>query len=158
RRIIRSALEERREPLAQAGLRNFAVLERPLARMHTANPGAIPVASILDRAGRDELARDLLVRALSESPEAQSEDALIRRVNEQEAAGRVPAAAVRRALDDLAATGHAVKSAVGWSRTARPYTESEVDARSLAALVGVQVQGALAAAGFTGLADLTARS
>src|SRR5262245_55246176 len=39
RRILRSALVDRREPLAQAALRNFVLLQRPLARMHAASPG-----------------------------------------------------------------------------------------------------------------------
>ena len=45
RRIIRSALADRREALAQAALRNLVVLQRPLARMHAANPEVIPLVA-----------------------------------------------------------------------------------------------------------------
>src|SRR5262245_15966324 len=69
RRILRAALEEGREPLAQAALRNLVLLQRPLARMHSVDPAVIPQVSILDRPYRDEQARDLVVRALSETPE-----------------------------------------------------------------------------------------
>jgi superfamily II DNA or RNA helicase len=157
RRILRSALEERREPLAQTALRNLVVLQRPLARMHESNPAAIPLVSVLDRPARDDVARDLLVRALAESPEPQPEDKLVARVNEARAAGHVPAAVVRRQLVDLEATGHAERADRGWARTNRPYTESETDERTLGLLVGPSVHAALAGAGFRGLTDLVAR-
>jgi hypothetical protein len=159
RRILRSALIDRREPLAQAALRNFVVLQRPLARMHASNPGVIPVVTLLDRPARDDLARDLVVRALAESPEPQTEEALIERVIEQRVAGRVPAAVVRRGLGDLEASGHATRSKDGWTRTPRPYTESEYDARTLDGLVGPETHSALAApAGPTSSATAPRRS
>jgi hypothetical protein len=112
---------------------------------------------MLDRPAREEQARDLVVRALAESPDPQAEEALVRRVNEQGAAGPVPAAVVRRQLVDLEATGHAARGPNGWTRTARPYTESETDAHTLEALVGPETHATLAAAGFAGLADLAGR-
>jgi hypothetical protein len=157
RRIVRSALVERREPLAQAALRNFTLLQRPLARMHTTAPAVIPLVSTLQRPARDAFARDLIVRALAESPEPQGEDGLVTRVNDLRAAGRVPATVVRRELANLAATGHAAYGERGWVRTARPYTESEVDRAALEALVGPETRETLAKAGFGGLADLEAR-
>jgi hypothetical protein len=157
RRILRSALVDRREALAQAALRNFVLLQRPLARMHAANAAVIPPASMLDRPAREEQARDLVVRVLAESPEPQTEDGIVGRVNEQHAAGRVATAVIRRQLADLEATGHAVRGPKGWTRSARPYTESETDARTLEALVGPEAHAALAAAGFGGVSDVAGR-
>lgn len=157
RRIVRSALAEHREPLAEAALRNVALLHRPLARMHAASPGVVPLVSLLDRPAREEQARDLVVRALAERPDPQSEEQLLARVNDQRAAGRVAAAVVHRNLLDLEESGHAARSERGWVRTTRPYTESDVDGRSLAGLVGPEAHARLAGAGFRGLADVAGR-
>jgi superfamily II DNA or RNA helicase len=157
RRVLRAALEEGREPLAQAALRNLVLLQRPLALMATVDPEVIPQVSVLDRPARDEQARDLVVRALAESPDPQPEASLVDRVNEQRAAGRVPAAAIHRQLADLEATGHVERAGRGWKRTTRAYTESDVDGRSLRALVGEQTHEQLSRAGFRGLADLVGR-
>src|SRR3954468_15438543 len=83
RRIVRSALADRRDPLAEAALRNLILLQRPLVRMHDASPAVIPFVSVLDRPAREELARDLIVRALADTADPQAEDALLARVTEQ---------------------------------------------------------------------------
>jgi hypothetical protein len=157
RRIVRSALTERREALAEAALRNLVLLQRPLVRMHDSSPAVIPFFTVLDRPAREELSRDLLVRALAESPEPQAEEALLARVNEQRAAGRVSAAAVHRQLGELEAGGYAQRRDRGWTRQTRAYTESDVDGRALDALVGPEIHEALHRGGFEGLADLVAR-
>jgi hypothetical protein len=116
------------------------------------------MVSVLDRDAREELARDLLVRALAESPDPQPEESLVERVNEQRAAGRVASAAVRRQLRDLEATGHCeLVAGKGWTRTSRPYTESEADATALEGLIGPETHSSLAAAGFGGLSDVAGR-
>src|SRR5262249_4478519 len=117
-----------------------------------------PVVTILDGPAREELARDLVVRALAERPDPQAESTLVDRVNEQRVAGRVSAATVRRQLEDLEATGHVDPVDKGWVRTTRAYTESEVDRSLLEALVGSEVHAALASAGFRGVGDLVARA
>jgi superfamily II DNA or RNA helicase len=157
RRIVRSALHDHREALAQASLRNLVVLQRPLAQMNTAAPAIIPLISILERPDRELHARDLIVRVLGESPDPQSEAAILDRVNEERAAGRVSAATVKRTLGELEESGHARRVDRGWLRTTHSYTESDVDARALDALVGPDVHVALVRAGFRGLADLVAR-
>jgi len=75
-RIAQSALADRREPLAQAALRNLIALHRPLTQMHRTAPGAVPLALILDRSARDQFARDLIVRVLSESHESLLDSAI----------------------------------------------------------------------------------
>src|SRR4051794_30550162 len=67
RTIARQALTSRREPLAQAALRNLVALHRPLAHMHRAAPRAVPLSLALERQDRDDMLRDLVVRALSDS-------------------------------------------------------------------------------------------
>jgi hypothetical protein len=67
RRIVRSALAGRREPLAQAALHNLVVLHRPLMHMHAAASRTIPLSMVLEREDFDEIVRDLVVRALGET-------------------------------------------------------------------------------------------
>src|SRR5262245_2287786 len=73
RTIVRQALSKRREPLAQAALRNLVVLHRPLAQMHRSAPTAIPLSMALERQDRDGIVRDLVIRVLSETPEPLAE-------------------------------------------------------------------------------------
>src|SRR5215831_9330661 len=87
RRIARSALADRREPLAQAALRNLVVLHRPLMHMHGAAASSVPLAMVLEREDRDEIVRDLIVRTLSESPEAMDSTRILERVNELDVMG-----------------------------------------------------------------------
>src|SRR5262252_7027336 len=87
RTIVRQALTSRREPLVQAALRNLVVLHRPLTHMHRSAPKAVPLSMALERQDRDSIVRDLVVRALSESPEPLSESSVVERVNELDALG-----------------------------------------------------------------------
>jgi superfamily II DNA or RNA helicase/predicted ArsR family transcriptional regulator len=156
-RIVQSALADRREPLAQAALRNLIALHRPLTQMHRTAPGAVPLALILDRAARDQFARDLIVRVLSESRESLREDAIAARVNELELLGTIVPGTVRRHLQYLEASGHAVRSDRGHARTGRTYAEIDLDSASLRAFLGPELSDRLAAAGFRGLSELEAR-
>jgi hypothetical protein len=158
RRIVRSALADHRDPLAQAALRNLVVLHRPLMHMHAAAGRAVPLAMVLEREDRDEIVRDLIVRALSESPQAMTESQLLERVNELDVMGGVLPGTVKRHLKDLEASGHIVRVAEGHKRTSRTYAELDVDAASLRALVGPRLYDALTAAGIRGLHDAEVRA
>jgi superfamily II DNA or RNA helicase len=157
RTIVRRALSKRREPLAQAALRNLVVLHRPLAQMHRSAPNAIPLSMALERQDRDGIVRDLVIRALSESPESLSEATVLERVNEIDALGGATPGAVRRHLLDLQASGHVTRIDRGFKRTGRAYTELDVDAAVLRALIGPELYAPLAAAGVRGLHDAEAR-
>jgi superfamily II DNA or RNA helicase len=158
RRIVRSALADRRESLAQAALRNLVVLHRPLMHMHRAASSAVPLAMVLEREDRDAVVRDLVVRALSETPEALGETTILERVNELDVMGGVVPGTVRRHLKDLEASGHVVRLAAGYKRTSRTYSELDVDAATLRALVGPSLYDDLARAGIRGLNDAEARA
>ncbi|HEY1293714.1 MAG TPA: DEAD/DEAH box helicase [Chloroflexota bacterium] len=158
RRIVRSALADHREPLAQAALRNLVVLHRPLMQMHGAAARTVPLAMVLEREDRDDIVRDLVVRALSESPEAMHAERILERVNELDVMGGVTAGTVRRHLKDLENSGHVIRVAEGHKRTSRTYSEVDVDAASLRALVGPNLYASLAGAGIRGLHDAEARA
>jgi hypothetical protein len=156
-RIVRSALTSRKDPLAQAALRNVVALHRPLTQMHRSAPGTVPLALVLDREARDDLARDLIVRVLSDSPEALTEATIVERTNELDVLGSIAPGTVRRHLKDLDGSGHVLRSDKGHRRTTRTYTELDVDAASFKALVGPELGERLAAVGFRGLHDVDAR-
>jgi superfamily II DNA or RNA helicase len=158
RRIVRSALAERREPLAQAALRNLVVLHRPLMHMHGAAARTVPLAMVLERDDRDEIVRDLVMRALGETPGSLDPPRIVERVNELDVMGGVTHATVRRHLKDLEGSGHVTPVAGGHKRTSRTYSEVDVDAASLRALVGPELYTNLATAGIRGLHDAEARA
>jgi hypothetical protein len=95
-RILRTALNNGKEPLAQAVLQNLVTLHRPLAKMHSQAPGSVPLALSLDRQGRDGLVRDLIVRVLSESPEPLPVETVLERVNDLDILGTIRKGTVQR--------------------------------------------------------------
>jgi superfamily II DNA or RNA helicase len=154
--ILRSALRDRKEALAQAAMRNLATLHRAMMQMHRQAPHHVPVALVLDRPGRDDLARDLVVRSLQESAEPLDLDAVVQRANDLDVLG-VAKGTVQRHLKDLAASGHV--AVVGqrpalYARSQRTYIAMDVDTPSLRALIGPELHTSLAAAGYSGLSDV----
>ncbi|MBV9329794.1 MAG: DEAD/DEAH box helicase [Chloroflexi bacterium] len=158
RRIVRSALADKREPLAQAALRNLVVLHRPLMHMHGAASRSVPLAMVLEREDRDEIVRDLVIRALSETPQPMDAARILERVNELDVMGGVSHGTIRRHLKDLEGSGHVARVSEGHKRTGRTYSEVDVDAASLRALVGPDLYVTLAGAGIRGLHDAEARA
>jgi hypothetical protein len=158
RRIVQSALAEGREPLAQAALRNLVVLHRPLMQMHGTATNTVPLAMVLEREDRDEIIRDLVVRALSETPRPLSDEGILERVIELDVMGGVASGTIKRHLKDLESSGHIVRVAEGHKRTTRTYSEIDVDAASLRALVGPRLYATLDGAGIHGLHDAEVRA
>jgi superfamily II DNA or RNA helicase/DNA-binding transcriptional ArsR family regulator len=157
--ILRSALRDGKEALAQAAMRNLATLHRAMMQMHRQAPDSAPVALVLDRPGRDELARDLVLRALQESTEPLDLDTVVQRANDLDILG-VAKGTVQRHLKDLAAAGYV--DVVGqrparYTRSPRSYTDMDVDTPSLRALVGPALHTLLAAEGYGGLSDVAGR-
>jgi hypothetical protein len=157
--ILRSALNEGKESLAQAAMRNLATLHRAMMSMHRQAPATAPVAFVLDRKGRDAYTRDLVALALQESAEPLDLDAVANRANELAIMG-VTRAATQRHLKDLVASGHAVASderPQRFTRTERTYTAVNLDGPSLAALLGPGLHEGVSTAGFAGLTDVVTR-
>jgi hypothetical protein len=157
--ILRSALNAGKEPLAQAAMRNLATLHRAMRQMHRQAPGVVPAAFVLDRRGRDDFARDLVVRALQESAEPLELDAVVQRANDLDIMG-VAKGTVQRHLKDLVASGHVATAGerpTRYGRTERAYIDMDVSAPSLRALVGADLCGRLEEAGFAGLNEAAAR-
>jgi superfamily II DNA or RNA helicase len=157
--ILRSALSQSKEPLAQAAMRNLNILHRALTKMHIQASHVVPVALTLDRSGRDEFARDLVVRALSESPEPLPLTDIVQHVNDLDVMG-VRKGTVERHLKDLISSGHVVRTSERpslYTRSERSYTETNIDALSLGALVGADLYLKFEEAGYRGLNDIEAR-
>ncbi len=157
--ILRSALNAGKEALAQAAMRNLATLHRAMMHMHQQSPHNVPVALVLDRRGRDDLVRDLVMRALQESAEPLDPDVIVTLVNGLNIM-EVARGTVLRHLKDLTASDHvtvADQRPVRYARTQRTYTDMDVDAPSLRALVGPEVYSRFEAAGYSGLSDVAGR-
>lgn len=157
--ILRSALRDRKEALAQAAMRNLATLHRAMMQMHRQAPHHVPVPLVLDRPGRDELARDLVVRALQESAEPLELDGVVQRANDLDVLG-VAKGTVQRHLKDLTASGHvnvAGQRPALYARSQRAYTAMDVDTPSLRALVGPELHADLSAQGYSGLSAVVGR-
>ncbi|MCW5853172.1 MAG: DEAD/DEAH box helicase family protein, partial [Anaerolineae bacterium] len=155
--ILRSALEEGKEPLAQASLRNLVVLHRPLAQMHSAAPDIVPLTLTVNREARDRVVKDLMMRVLAETPEPLPLAVLAERVNALHLLGQIGETALRRHLDDLVASEYVVNREGRFARTGRAYPELNLDEVSLRALVGESGFAKLDQAGFQGLAEIEAR-
>ncbi len=156
-RILRTAVNNGKEPLAQAALQNLVTLHRPLAKMHDESPGSVPLALSLDRQGRDDLVRDLVVRVLSESPEALDLDTVIKRVNHLDIMGTIRKGTVQRHLKNLVDSGFAVRNQGLYARSKRAYAELDLDAHSLRAMTGPDLYEKFSAAGFINLYEVDAR-
>jgi hypothetical protein len=119
----------------------------------------VPVALVLDRRGRDDFARDLVMRTLQESTETLDLETIVRRVNDFDVMG-VAKGTVQRQLKELSESGHV--KLVGqqptlFVRTARTYTALDVNAPSLRALLGPELHAHCAEAGYEGLTDVVNR-
>jgi len=156
-RILRTALNSSKEPLAQAALQNLVTLHRPLARMHSEAPGSVPLALSLDRQGRDDLVRDLIVRVLSESPEPIPLESVIERVNDLDILGTIRKGTVQRHLKNLVAGGFVVRKEGRYARSHRVYSDLDLDALSLRAMVGPELYEKFRDAGFINLYEVDAR-
>jgi hypothetical protein len=157
--ILRSALNTSKEPLAQASMRNLATLHRAMMQMHQKTPHNVPVALVLDRRGRDEFARDLVMRTLKESSLPLDLDRIVQRVNDLDVMG-VSQGTVQRHLKDLAASGYVdilKQYPIQYQHLQRTYTEMDMDAPSLRSLVGGEIYPQLEQAGYRGLKDVLSR-
>ena len=157
--ILRSALNAGKEPLAQAAMRNLSTLHRAMTQMHQNAPANVPVAFVLDRRGRDEFARDLVMRALQESAEPVELDGIVQRANDLDVMG-VAKGTVQRHLKDLVASGHVATAGerpTRYARTQRTYTDMDINAPSLRALVGPDLYARLEEGNFAGLNDVAVR-
>jgi superfamily II DNA or RNA helicase len=157
--ILRSAINSGKEPLAQAATRNLATLHRAMGHMHRKAPRDVPVALVLDRQGRENFVRDLVIRALQENPEPLDVDGAIQGVSDLNLMD-VSRGTVQRQLKDLAASGYA--QIVGehpfrYVRSSRTYTNMDMNALSLRALVGADMFSRFEQAGFANLGDILGR-
>jgi superfamily II DNA or RNA helicase len=157
--ILRSALENGNQPLAQAAMRNLATLHRVMMEMHRAAPHHVPVALLLDRRGRDQFARDLVMRALQESASPLDLDEILQRVNDLDVMG-VARSTIQRRLKDLVASGYVETTQERpWRYLSSPrtYTEMDLDLPGFYALVGKEIYPRMEQAGFQGLSDVQGR-
>ena len=157
--ILRSALNAGKQPLAIATMRNLATLHRAMVQMHKQAPHNVPVALLLDRSGRDEFARDLVMRVLQESAVPLDREAIIQLVNDLDVIG-VAKTTVLRHLNDLVDSGYVEalhERPIRYQPLQHAYTEMDLDAPTLRALVGSEIYARMEMEGFRGLNDVLSR-
>ena len=157
--ILRSALTAAREPLAQSAMRNLVTLHRAMMHMHEQSAHNIPVALALDRRGRDDFARDLVMRVLQESTDPLELDKIIQNVNNLDVIGVVKGT-IQRHLKDLASSGYLEvvdQQPTHYLRAQRSYTGMDIDVPSLRAVLGQDLYTRMEEAGYRGLSDVAGR-
>ena len=135
-RILNTALAGKKDPLARAAMQNLIVLHRPLSAMHSADPDTVPITLTLDRKAREVFVRDLIVRVLNENPAGLEHGAITQRVNDLDVIGNIKAGTVERISKDLVDSGHLKRTKGLYARASRTYTEEDLSAKSLTALLG----------------------
>jgi superfamily II DNA or RNA helicase len=155
--IFRWAFEHRREPLAQATLRNLIALHTGLRRMREVAPASVPHSLALGRSGRVRLTHDLVVRVLADSDRPLDVRTVTERVNGLYQVAPLKPERIREHLKELVDTGHVERKANAYHCSKRPYFEVNQDYAALEALVGPRIYEKLESRGFRGLGDLAAR-
>ncbi len=157
--ILRSALAGGRDRLADAAVHNLGKLASAMHDMHQRSPHAVPVATVLDARGRDLLARDLVMRAISESPIPMDAATIFDRANDLGVVA-VKRGTVDRHLVQLVETGHLQRSderPTRYRHTARTYVKVDLDAQGLASLLPGELLAQVRSAGYNGLSDIAQR-
>ena len=80
--ILRYALKERRELLAQAALHNLIALHKSLHYMHKVAPAVVPGTLALNREIRSRLMENLIVQILQDAPEPLDLTTITQRIND----------------------------------------------------------------------------
>lgn len=155
--IFRWAFDHRREPLAQATLRNLIALHAGLRKMRELAPGVVPRALALGRTGRMRLTRDLVVKVLGDSDRPLETRIVAERVNALSQVRPLKPERIRERLKELVDSGHVERKANGYRRTKRPYFEVNQDETALEAVVGERIYSRLEHDGFRSLSEIVAR-
>ncbi len=159
--ILRAALADAQEALAQAAMRNLATLHRAMQNMHSHAPNIVPPARVLDRAGRDQFARDLVMRVLSGSSEPLDAETIAERANALNET-RITKGTVTRHLKDLAEAGYVENANDAYAKdtymkTACACTQMDASVPAMRALFGQDLYAKFDQAGFARLEDALAR-
>ena len=155
--ILRSALNSRRESLAQAALQNLIALHKALTYMHRTAPKVIPSILSLNRNVRTRLMEDLIVREIHNAPKPLDEATIKRVVNELDVLTDANDTTIRRHLNNLVSTGHLKLTDKGYSPSDRPYSYLNLDRIGLELLLAPIMLHEFDDAGYQGLNDVTTR-
>ncbi|HVB22252.1 MAG TPA: DEAD/DEAH box helicase family protein [Ktedonobacteraceae bacterium] len=157
--ILRNALRERREPLAQAALHNLIALHKSLQYMHKLAPDSLPSTLTLDRDVRPRLIQNLIMQVLQNSPEPLDLVAIRKHVKESDLLAGASEPMLQHHLDNLISTGHIERVQVRplderYAPTTRAYGTINLDQAGLHTLLDSTLFHRLDAAGYHGLTDV----
>lgn len=157
--ILRDALHQRREPLAQAALHNLLALHKSLQYMHRLAPESIPSPLALDREVRPRLIEELIMQVLQDSPEPLDLSTIRRHVKKSNLLAGASEPMLHHHLDNLISSGHIERLQVQplderYRCTARTYGTINLDQAGLHTLLGPALFHHFDAAGYHALTDV----
>ena len=154
--ILRSALHDRREPLAQAALHNLISLHTALHAMYKIAPGTVPSTLALSRDVRSRLTESLIVQMLRDAPRSLDLPSITRHVNDLDLLAEASEQVINRYLTNLISTGHVQTHDGTYTCTLRPYSAINLDQIWLQALLGATLFQSCEQEGFRSVADVAA--
>jgi superfamily II DNA or RNA helicase len=154
--ILRYALRERREPLAQAALHNLIALHKSLHHMHTTAPAAVPSTLALNREIRPRLMENLIVQILQDAPGPLDLPTITQRVNDLDVLANASDQVIRRHVGNLVSTGHLELLNDKYVCTTRRYSPLNLDQAALQTLLGPALSPLFDQQGFYSIADVAA--
>jgi hypothetical protein len=155
--ILRSAWEERDEPLAEAALKNLVVLDGVLSTMHRQEPDRVPLAIPLFDDLRTHFTRDLIIRAHQEAQQALTPKEITELMDKNDLMGQVRYEQLDDYLDALVTDGYLSRGNDGTKLTKQPYSDLNMDAAMYQSILGPELAGTMQKQGFRGLGDVVAR-
>jgi hypothetical protein len=154
--ILRSAIEDTRNPLAAAAIRNLMVLDRVLGGMHRAAPDELPLALPLTEDLHGQFICQLIVRAMGDGI-AIEKDVLLKRLDSYGLLGETSDTDIDGELNGLLRDGalRLENNKLKLGRNA--HANLRPDEAMLRTLVGEAISQALSKLGFAGLAAIAPR-
>lgn len=155
--ILPQALEERREELARAALRNLLVLDAALGHMHRAEPQVVPLAMPVGELFHERYELGLVVRVFEDFPGVLSVGEVVERLEAFKLLGEVTAEEVEVLLDKLLKGGMLLREDEGWRRSKDLYLDLSMTQAILHTLLGPDLAAQLKEHGFERLHQVVER-
>ncbi len=140
--------------LIVSSLRSLMALKTPIYDMYAAAPNSIPLPLTIDTTLKKQIIKDLLVKALSNSSQPQSIDALTKYILSHTFLTGIRKNDIKRLLGELEAKGHVLKVDNTYKRTRRVYKSTNLDDASLQAFLGREIYQRFERKGFIGISNI----
>ena len=155
--ILQTSIESAKQPLIVASLHNILALHKGLMRMHKASMDIIPLPLLTDASDREQFASDLVMRTLTESTKPLKLESVTTRAVHLDMLGTLKSEDIEDNLESLLASSHVSLESGGYVATPSHYTEIDLDAHSLQAMLSEASYESFKQAGFERVSDIDNR-